>query len=113
MHVTSTIHDGASAPAREPSLSERYADVRQTSMRLCSPLSIEDHSLQSMPDASPAKWHLAHTTWFFERFVAAASDHRTFDPAFEYLFTSYYDSVGPRVDRARRGLISRPALAEV
>jgi len=115
MHVTSSIHDGASAPAREPSLLERYMDMRQTSMRLCSPLSIEDHSLQSMPDASPAKWHLAHTTWFFETFLLTASfpGYKPSNPAFRNLFNSYYEAVGDRPLRTLRHTLSRPSLAEV
>src|ERR1700756_4825975 len=115
MHVTSTIHDGASAPAREPSASERYRETRQTSMRLCTPLSIEDPALQSMPDASPAKWHLAHTTWFFETFVLdrTASGYRPFPPQFRVLFNSYYNTVGAQHPRPARGLLTRPSLAEV
>jgi ergothioneine biosynthesis protein EgtB len=115
MHVTSTIHDGASAPAREPSLSERYGDVRQTSMRLCSPLSIEDHALQSMPDASPAKWHLAHTTWFFETFLLTPnlSGYQPANPEFRNFFNSYYETIGDRPLRALRHTLSRPSLAEV
>ncbi len=115
MHVTSSIHDGASAPAREPSLLERYRDTRQTSMRLCSPLSIEDHSLQSMPDASPAKWHLAHTTWFFETFLLTPSlpGYKPFHPAFRNLFNSYYEAIGDRPLRSLRHTLSRPSLAEV
>ena len=115
MHVTSTIHDGASAPAREPSLAERYSEVRQTSMRLCSPLSIEDHCLQSMPDTSPAKWHLAHTTWFFETFLLTPSlpGYKPVHPAFRNFFNSYYEAVGDRPLRALRHTLSRPSLAEV
>src|SRR6201982_484435 len=115
MHVTSSIHDGASAPAREPSLIERYSDVRQTSMRLCSPLSIEDHSLQSMPDASPAKWHLAHTSWFFETFLLGPNlpGYRVFDSRFGYLFNSYHEALGPRQPRPARGLLTRPSLDDV
>jgi ergothioneine biosynthesis protein EgtB len=115
MHVTSSIHDGATAPAREPSLLERYMDMRQTSMRLCSPLSIEDHSLQSMPDTSPAKWHLAHTTWFFETFLLASNlrGYKPFYPAFRNLFNSYYEAIGDRPLRSLRHTLSRPSLAEV
>ena len=115
MHVTSSIHDGASAPAREPSLLDRYLEVRQTSMRLCSPLSIEDHSLQSMPDASPAKWHLAHTTWFFETFLLTPNlpDYQSAHPAFRNLFNSYYEAIGDRPLRSLRHTLSRPSLAEV
>ena len=115
MHVTSTIHEGASAPAREPSLGERYGEVRQTSMRLCSPLSIEDHALQSMPDASPAKWHLAHTTWFFETFLLTPNldGYRPAHPEFRNFFNSYYEAIGDRPLRALRHTLSRPSLAEV
>jgi ergothioneine biosynthesis protein EgtB len=80
---------------------------------LVAPLSAEDAQLQSMPDASPAKWHLAHTTWFFETFVLAQLGERLVEPSFAYLFNSYYDAIGERIDRSRRGLVSRPSLAEV
>ena len=115
MHITSSIHDGASAPAREPSLLQRYMDVRQTSMRLCSPLSIEDHSLQSMPDASPAKWHLAHTTWFFETFLLTPNlpEYKPAHPEFRNLFNSYYEAIGDRPLRSLRHTLSRPSLSEV
>jgi ergothioneine biosynthesis protein EgtB len=115
MHVTSSIHDGASAPAREPSLLDRYLSVRRTSMRLCSPLSIEDHSLQAMPDASPAKWHLAHTTWFFETFLLTPNlpRYKPLHPEFRNLFNSYYEAIGDRPLRSLRHTLSRPSLAEV
>jgi ergothioneine biosynthesis protein EgtB len=77
-------------------------------------LAIEDYGVQSMPDASPAKWHLAHTTWFFETFVLDADrTYVPFDPRFGYLFNSYYNAVGERLSRSQRGLISRPTVAEV
>jgi ergothioneine biosynthesis protein EgtB len=115
MHVTSSMHDGAAAPAREPSLPERYLEVRQTSLRLCSPLSVEDHSLQAMPDASPAKWHLAHTTWFFETFLLSpgVAGYQPAHPEFRSLFNSYYNAVGDRPLRALRHVLSRPSLADV
>src|SRR4029450_6149195 len=83
--------------------------------QLAEPLSAEDQTVQSMPDASPTKWHLAHTTWFFETFVLRpyASRYRPFDPAYEYLFNSYYEAVGPRHPRAQRGMISRPGGEEI
>jgi ergothioneine biosynthesis protein EgtB len=94
-------------------LAARFTEVRRRSRELCAPLSAEDHVVQPMPDASPAKWHLAHTTWFFETFVLAELDQPAFDPAFEFLFNSYYEAVGPRVERPRRGMLSRPELERV
>jgi ergothioneine biosynthesis protein EgtB len=91
-------------------LADRFSDVRRRTVELCAPLSIEDHVVQPMPDASPAKWHLAHTTWFFESFVLGGE---VFDPAFEFLFNSYYEAVGPRVQRPRRGMLTRPGLDRV
>jgi ergothioneine biosynthesis protein EgtB len=101
--------------AGDMSLSERYSSIRQTSLQCCAPLTVEDHSLQAMPDASPAKWHLAHTTWFFETFLL--SDHlpgyKALQPAFRNLFNSYYNAVGDRPLRALRHALSRPTLDEV
>ena len=89
--------------------------VRRTTEALCAPLEIEDYVVQSMPDASPAKWHLAHTSWFFETFVLAAEQAglRPVDPQYSFLFNSYYNAVGERIARDRRGLLSRPTVAEV
>jgi ergothioneine biosynthesis protein EgtB len=93
---------------------ERYLPVRARSVSLAAPLSAEDQQIQSMPDASPTKWHLAHSTWFFETFVLAQDPaYRPFDPAYAYLFNSYYEAIGPRHPRPQRGLISRPSAAEV
>lgn len=96
-------------------LAARYAAVRSTTMRLAEPLSDEDCQVQSMPDASPTKWHLAHLTWFFETFVLEPHEHdfKAFDPRFRMLFNSYYQGVGEPHPRAQRGLISRPSLATV
>jgi ergothioneine biosynthesis protein EgtB len=91
-------------------LAERYRHVRSRTVALCAPLTVEDQQVQPMADASPAKWHLAHTTWFFEAFVLRGSPY---DPGFEHLFNSYYEAVGPRVERARRGMLSRPSLERV
>ncbi len=104
-----------STPPRAAALRERLLEVRRATLALAAPLSPEDAMVQSMPDASPAKWHLGHTTWFLEAFVLAGAEraHRVFDPAFGYLFNSYYEAVGPRQPRPERGLLSRPALAEV
>jgi ergothioneine biosynthesis protein EgtB len=92
----------------------RYGEVRGTTARLCEPLSAEDMLVQSMPQASPTKWHLAHTTWFFEAFVLAElPGHRPFHESFGYLFNSYYNALGDRLSRPKRGLLSRPSLAQV
>jgi ergothioneine biosynthesis protein EgtB len=96
------------------SLAQAYADVRAHSEALARSLSAEDCLLQSMPDASPVKWHLAHTSWFFETVILAARPgYRPFDPRFAYLFNSYYEALGPRHPRPRRGLLARPTLDEV
>jgi hypothetical protein len=95
-------------------IGSRFGKVRGRSLELCANLSAEDLQLQSMPDASPGKWHLAHTTWFFEQFVLGRDPaYRPRDPAWHYLFNSYYQSVGPMHARPQRGLLSRPSLDEV
>ncbi|HEY0191039.1 MAG TPA: DinB family protein, partial [Kofleriaceae bacterium] len=107
---------GTLAARLEPDeLAARFRHVRRTTMQLCAPLSPEDHVVQPMADASPAKWHLAHTTWFFETFVLGVlpAQPPPFDPTFEFLFNSYYETVGPRVERPRRGMLSRPSLDRV
>ena len=92
-----------------------YQAVRDQSCALCAPLAAEDFIVQSMPDASPAKWHLAHTTWFFERFVLreAIRDYAPYDERYEYLFNSYYDAVGERHPRPARGMLTRPTVDEI
>lgn len=96
-------------------LAEDYARIRAATLSLTEGLSEADQTVQSMEDASPTKWHLAHTTWFFERFVLAAHDpaYTAFDPAYDFLFNSYYVAAGPRHARPRRGLLTRPALADI
>lgn len=96
-------------------LRERCAQVRARTLALAAPLSPEDQCVQSMPDASPTKWHLAHTTWFFEAVVLGphAPGWRPFDARFGRLFNSYYESLGPRHPRPQRGLLTRPSLADV
>ncbi len=97
------------------SLASRFRRIRAVTTSLCAHLEPEDLVVQSMPDASPAKWHLAHTTWFFEQFLLRAflPGYRPFDPKYEYLFNSYYDSVGPMHQRAGRGLLTRPTIKEI
>jgi ergothioneine biosynthesis protein EgtB len=96
-------------------LRARFASVRQRSLMLAEPLSDEDCCVQSMPDASPIKWHLAHTTWFFETFILEIyePDFQPFLAAFRVLFNSYYNGVGEKHPRAQRGLLTRPPLAQV
>ncbi len=103
----------AAHPRRQPPLIERFAAARRFSERLAEPLSEEDCVIQSMPDASPAKWHLGHTTWFFEEFVLAAREEPRYDERFAFLFNSYYNLVGDRQPRPKRGMLTRPGLGEV
>jgi ergothioneine biosynthesis protein EgtB len=99
----------------QSALERRYRDVRAATVALAMPLSDADATVQSMPDASPAKWHLAHTTWFFESMVLteASSNYKAFDERFNFLFNSYYESAGAHQPRPLRGLLTRPALGEV
>jgi ergothioneine biosynthesis protein EgtB len=96
-------------------LAQRYAAVRAQSMRLVEGLEPEDMVIQSMPDVSPTKWHLAHTSWFFETFLLEphARGYMHFDDAYRYLFNSYYEAVGPRHPRVARGLLSRPTVRDI
>ena len=98
-----------------PTLTEQYRQVRNATLALCATLSAEDYVVQSMPDASPAKWHLAHTSWFFEEFVLqqAQQPYQFLNRDYRFLFNSYYNAVGPMHTRANRGLLSRPSVAEV
>ena len=96
-------------------LAEKYRQVRSTTELLCKPLATEDFVVQSMPDASPTRWHLAHTTWFFETFALARweNDFRPIHADYEFLFNSYYNGIGEQFPRSRRGLLTRPTVAEV
>ncbi|MEN9868037.1 MAG: hypothetical protein RL748_3627, partial [Pseudomonadota bacterium] len=101
------------------SLFASWQATRQRSLALAQPLSPEDCGAQSMPDASPLKWHLAHTSWFFETFILEKfspellPDWQAFDPAFRVLFNSYYNGVGEKHPRPQRGLLTRPGLQQV
>jgi ergothioneine biosynthesis protein EgtB len=96
-------------------LHERYVRTREHTLALAAPLSPEDQCVQAMPDTSPTKWHLAHTSWFFEAVILRdhAPGYEPFDPRFFQLFNSYYESLGPRHPRPQRGLLTRPSLADV
>jgi len=103
------------APAAPLSLAARYHSIRMATEQLAAPLSAEDCAIQSMPDASPVKWHLAHSSWFFETFILEPHlpEYRVHDSAFKFLFNSYYNAIGERHPRPKRGLLSRPSLAAV
>lgn len=96
-------------------LARRYAAVRAQTEALCRPLAVDDYQVQSVPEASPPKWHIAHVTWFFETFLLRpfAPRYRVFHPRFEHLFNSYYETVGTFHPRGERGALSRPTVAEV
>ncbi|MGH8372301.1 MAG: ergothioneine biosynthesis protein EgtB [Gammaproteobacteria bacterium] len=110
-----TVAHSRSADTGSAVLAQHYRQVRALSVELCRTLSPEDMTVQSMPNVSPTKWHLAHTSWFFERFLLTAHlpDYRVFHPQFDYLFNSYYNTVGKMHPRLQRGLVSRPGVAEI
>ena len=112
---TAPVRNDVNAQPAPSGLAQRFQQVRQQTEHLIKPLSAEDCQLQSMPDASPAKWHLAHITWFFETFLLERFEpgFKPFDESFRVLFNSYYTGVGERYPRPQRGLISRPGLEEV
>ena len=112
---TAKIPSAEKAPLDRARWREAYRTVRAETERRAAPLSPEDQVVQSMPDASPTKWHRAHTTWFFEQFllVPHLPGYPIFDPDFAYLFNSYYVAAGPRHARPYRGMLTRPDAAEV
>lgn len=104
------------SPARQVSkLESQFRACRRYSEAICAPLLIEDYLLQAMPETSPAKWHIAHTSWFFETFILKPflTSYKPFNPHFEILFNSYYNGVGKQYPRTQRGLLSRPSVDEV
>ncbi|MFU8896879.1 MAG: ergothioneine biosynthesis protein EgtB [Gammaproteobacteria bacterium] len=115
MTLASTADPAMQAESSADAAGQAFRRVRDWTTTLAAPLSPEDACVQSMPDASPAKWHLAHTSWFFEHFILAKRlpGYRLFHERFEYLFNSYYFTVGQMHARPRRGLVTRPSLAEV
>jgi len=110
-----TAPDPAAAGLARQRLAEEYRRVRSNSLRLCEPLAIEDYGLQAMACTSPPKWHLAHTSWFFETFVlkCASPAYQPWHPLFEHLFNSYYNGIGTPFPRPQRGLLSRPTVEEI
>ena len=107
--------DDRAAMAARSALALDYERIRKESERICAPLETEDYCIQTMPDVSPAKWHLAHTSWFFETFVLMPfqKNYRCFDPAYDHLFNSYYLTHGQPFSRPARGLLSRPTVSEI
>jgi ergothioneine biosynthesis protein EgtB len=112
-HVTSRWVPGIDLALERDRLLALFAETRARTEGLAEPLSAEDQQVQSMPEASPTKWHRAHTTWFFETFVLAPAGVGVVDARYDYLFNSYYDAVGARHPRPKRGLVSRPGAQEV
>lgn len=114
MAATARLFPDRQTPTRD-ALAARYRRVRARSLELAAPLSDEDQAIQSMADASPTKWHLAHTTWFFETFALRdlARGYAPFDADYRRLFNSYYEAEGPRHPRPKRGLLSRPSAADI
>jgi ergothioneine biosynthesis protein EgtB len=110
-----TKQHSADAEMNSHDLTEKYQRIRQFSLHLCKPLETEDYVIQSMPEASPTKWHLAHTSWFFETFVLKPHfpGYESAHPQYNFLFNSYYNAVGPFYARSQRGLLSRPTVKEV
>jgi len=110
-----TVRYSVNAPHNTDTMAERYRAVRWASELICEPLEVEDYCIQSMPDVSPTKWHLAHTSWFFETFVLkrALPDYRPPHSQYPLLFNSYYNAIGERYTRSDRGLLSRPTVSEI
>lgn len=108
-------HSGQSPSQQRTLLGKQYADVRQQTLNLCRPLQTADYELQAADFVSPAKWHLAHTSWFFETFLLKPNigGYQEYHPQFGHLFNSYYNGIGQPYARGRRGLLSRPSLEEV
>jgi len=108
-------HTAVSTSSDRQTLIEEFKFVREQSQRLAAPLEPEDCVVQSMPDVSPTKWHLAHVTWFFERVILQQfkDNYRPVNESYYYIFNSYYNSLGQQAERIRRGTLSRPTIAEI
>ncbi|MEM6699658.1 MAG: DinB family protein, partial [Bacteroidota bacterium] len=103
------------SPSTLQKLAQRYQEIRQQSLNICAPLTTEDFVVQPINDVSPPKWHLGHTTWFFENFILAtyAKDYQLYQPKYNYFFNSYYEGQGPRILRSTRGNMTRPSVQEI
>src|SRR5213593_1314074 len=114
LRIPSTTTEIHASDSERQALATRYQQVRQSTEALAAPLAVEDYVIQSMPDCSPTKWHLAHVSWFFETFLLkpSSADYRSPNPGYAYLFNSYYNAAGDRYPRPRRGLVSRPTVEE-
>ncbi len=110
-----SLADQQPGSAVRPAILDRFAAVRQASADLCRNLALEDQVVQSMPEVSPTKWHLAHTTWFYEKFILRPylDNYRPLNEQYDYLFNSYYYTAGQMHARPRRGLLSRPTVSEI
>src|SRR3984893_16729356 len=115
VRIPPSTHEIFDSGSERQALAERYKQVRQSTEALSAPLAVEDYVIQSMPDCSPTKWHLAHVSWFFETFLLkpSAPDYRPLNAQYAYLFNSYYNAAGDKYPRPQRGLISRPTVDEV
>lgn len=113
--MTSSSQQTVSFEQKAENLIGQYQNIRNQSIALITPLSDADATVQSMPDASPAKWHMGHTTWFFETLILIpyVAGYQPFDPQYAYLFNSYYESLGPRQPRPKRGMLTRPSLEQI
>ena len=109
-----TLSQATELPEREELIND-YNKIRKFTETLCEPLETEDYVIQSMPDVSPTKWHIGHTSWFFEAFVLSNADsiYKSIHPLYTYLFNSYYIQIGERWDRPNRGLLSRPTVKDI
>src|SRR3954466_12794413 len=112
---TGQVSGGERGALSGPELLRRYLQVRCLSKKICETLELREYVIQTMPEASPTKWHLAHTSWFFETFLLKQflSDYQSPHPQYGFLFNSYYNAVGPFFSRPHRGMLSRPTVAEV
>src|SRR5215467_6947720 len=115
LRTPSSISEAAASSSNRQTLAAAYEQVRQSTENLCVPLAIEDYVIQSMPDCSPTKWHLAHVSWFFETFLLKPSSagYQPLDARYAYLFNSYYNAAGDKYPRPQRGLVSRPTVDDV